>query len=256
MNVKVEDLSVGYSKNKIVLKGLNFNLVPGLTGLIGLNGSGKSTLLKTLCGILQPISGEIYLNDKNISTLKHNEIAKLASIVLTEKVQVPYMTVSELVNTGRSPHTNWAGQLNSTDFEIAEQYINLCGLNKIKGKNINEISDGEKQRCMIARTLAQETQIILLDEPTSYLDYKSKMEIMKLMKQISEEQQKIFLLSSHDLDLVFKMTNNCLLITDNRELIADSSEKILTNEELKQFLSTNKSQENIQPKKYFFKSHS
>ena len=215
--LQIKNLSVGYDKSNPILQNIAFTLEKGLIGIIGKNGVGKSTFLKTISGLTKPISGNIYINNKNIFELPIEERAKLISIVLTEKNLDPYFSVFELVLSGRSPHTGFYGLPSNKDILIAERYLNKCGIEHLRNKKINEISDGEKQKCMIARALTQETAIILLDEPTSFLDFSARYQVMELLSKIAEEEEKIILFSSHDLEIVFKATQKCLVFISKTE---------------------------------------
>ncbi len=184
-------------------------------------------MLKTIAGLLEPISGEIFFNEKRIDTISYTERAQILSIVLTEKINVPYLSVFELVSAGRSPYTGLTGKLSGHDIAITKKYIEKCGIAHLSEKLSDEISDGEKQKCMLARALAQETPVIILDEPTSYLDFKARYEIMELLKKISIEEKKIILFSSHDLEIVFKTSDRCIVFLKD-DIIQQKTSEIIS----------------------------
>lgn len=214
----VRDLSVGYSKEKIISSGINFRVSAGLTGIIGLNGSGKSTFLKTLAGIVHALSGEVCFNELSLFGSGRNQLmSKIFSVVLTEKISTPYFTVFDWVSAGRSQYTNFLGALQTEDKFKIEEAISACGITGLKDDFFNELSDGQKQKCRIARAIAQDTPVILLDEPTTYLDFKSRFEIISLLRNLSDEKNKIILFSSHDINLIFQCTDQCLLFGENSD---------------------------------------
>ncbi|MEO9893444.1 ABC transporter ATP-binding protein [Aurantibacter sp.] len=218
ITLNVKDLAVGYSSKKektIIANNINFNLYEGeFTAIIGANGIGKSTLLRTL-GTIQPsLSGEIDLNDQAIEKYNPLTLAAKISLVLTEPIAAKSMTVIELVALGRSPYTNWLGTLTETDTAIIEKSIKQVELNTLRNKKCNELSDGQLQRVMIARALAQDTAIILLDEPTTHLDLYHKVQILKLLKTIAKETKKTIVFTTHEIEMAIQMTDK-ILILDN-----------------------------------------
>lgn len=204
--ITLTDLEIGYAnkKNTIsVYKNINAQFNSGdLVGLIGDNGVGKSTLLKTITGSLAPLNGSIVLNGKNITDYDAQNISNLLSIVITEKLGGFNLTVWDVVAAGRTPYINVFGTLSPDDQRIIEQSIELMQLQNLKHKLLDELSDGQRQKVMIAKSLAQQTPIIILDEPTAFLDYNSKHHLFKVLKQLCDEQNKLIIVSSHDLDLM------------------------------------------------------
>lgn len=197
--------------------------IPGLTGIVGVNGSGKSTLLKTIAGLHAPLNGKIEYNGKRIDNSSPSEIAHIISIVLTERISAPYLTVFDLVASGRSPHTGFSGKLSDNDIGITNRYIRECGISHLAEKFSDEISDGERQKCMLARALAQETPVLLLDEPTSYLDFRARYEIMELIRKICITEGKIVIFSSHDLEIVFKSASRCVVFLNDKIIVEETS---------------------------------
>ncbi|OIV43956.1 ABC transporter ATP-binding protein [Flavobacterium johnsoniae] len=211
------NLNIGYkSKNAVVTiaQNLNLNLKSGkLISLIGANGVGKSTLLRTITGIQHPLSGNVYLNDKNISAYKPLELAQNLSLVLTEKLPPSNLSVFELVALGRQPYTNWVGTLTQTDIEKVQEAMQLTQIEHLSHKKHYEISDGQLQKVLIARALAQDTPLIILDEPTTHLDLLHKVSLFKLLKKLTQETQKCILFSTHDIDLAIQLSDEMIVMT-------------------------------------------
>lgn len=199
--LKIENLTIGFKKN--IFESINAQLCPGeITTLMGVNGVGKSCLLKTLGHLISAKSGVIKLNGLAYSDYTASEFARITSLVLTEKFQVDFLRVDELVAMGRSPYTNWSGKMSLTDHNIVRDVMIQTGIELLAGRFFSELSDGQKQKVLIARALAQKPQLLILDEPTTYLDIPSKVELLKLLRKIANENQVAILLSSHDLDLM------------------------------------------------------
>lgn len=218
--LQASNLSIGYQhsqkKKNIILQDLNLNIVEGeLVCLLGPNGVGKSTLIRTLSGIQKALAGKIYLLGDEILKLSAIEKAARVSIVLTDKVNIDYFSVYSVIALGRNPYTSWLGKLNAKDKEVIQSTIELMELTKFCNRNVNELSDGELQKVIIGRALAQESPLMLLDEPTAYLDFPTKMEIMHLLKKFTRELNKAIVISTHDFDLALQLADKiCLIHTD------------------------------------------
>ena len=226
--LKTEDLSIGY--DHCLLEHLNVQVRVGeFICLIGLNGSGKSTLLHSLCGLQKTLSGNIYIDGKNIDSLKQEAVAKYFSLVLTDSIQVDNLSVFDLVSIGRCPHTNWLGYLTQKDKRIVYQAIEQVGLASKLNTNFNSMSDGEKQRALIAKVLAQDTPIVLLDEPTAYIDVLNRIYIMQLLKNLSKQMNKSFVISTHELDLAMQVADTIWLIADNQLYVGTPEDLLLQN---------------------------
>ncbi len=221
MSFKLVNLSFGYSANKVLASAINLELHKGeLISLIGPNGVGKSTFLKTINALVPKIAGDIFLNNKNILSLKKDEIARLVSVLLTDKVQVDFMTVPELLRLGCYPK-------NLNEKEMSKELIEIrdfFGLNYLWEKYFNELSDGQKQRVLLARAAMQSLDTMILDEPTTYLDVKGKSELFKLLKRLTIEKQSAVLLSTHDLELAFEYSSKLWILGCDGKIVETTPE--------------------------------
>jgi len=212
-----KNLSIGYSKkgkSDIIQSALDLQLKAGeLVCLIGPNGSGKSTLLRTLTGLQKPLAGTTFIDGNDITGIKQNEKALLLALVLTEKVEIENTTVYNLVSLGRHPHSDWWGNITTEEDAVIREAIEMVHMEHKMDQNINELSDGERQRAMIAKALAQDTPIIMLDEPTAHLDLPNRVEIMLLLHKLAHKTQKAILLSTHELDLALQAADRIWLIS-------------------------------------------
>ncbi|WP_455106257.1 ABC transporter ATP-binding protein [Prevotella pallens] len=216
MNITLEQLSVGYKGFPPVVSNINVEIKSGeLTCLIGSNGIGKSTLLKTLTGFLPKLSGRLLLDGRDINMLSQRERAKYISIVLTYKSDVQNLSVTEMVGMGRMPYTGFWGKLNTNDQTIVAEAIEMVGIEHLKNRMIQTLSDGERQKVMIAKALAQQTPVILLDEPTSFLDFPSKVEMLQLLHRLAKETNKVVFLSTHDLELALRIADRLVELNKN-----------------------------------------
>lgn len=199
-------LTIGYG-GKVIASDLTAVLTPGtLTVLVGGNGCGKSTLLRTIAGLQTALGGEI--------TPKAS--ATTMAIVLTERINVPALSVTDTVALGRLPHTGMMGRLNETDHRLVHHAMDLCGIVPLATRSVGSISDGERQKTMIARAIAQDTPIIILDEPTAFLDFTAKIETMQLLHRLAHDEGKTVLLSTHDLEIAFQLADRLWLMNEGR----------------------------------------
>lgn len=215
--ILVSQLATGYTlrngDKKIVTKPFDAALQGGmLSCLLGRNGSGKSTLLRTLSAFQPPIGGDIVVGDTPLTEMTDAEKARTFGVVLTEKINAENLTVVELVAMGRSPFTNFWGKLEHHDKVIVEKSLALVGATALAERRVATLSDGERQKVMIAKALAQETPIILLDEPTAFLDYPGKVEIMLILRRLAREQGKTIFLSTHDLEVALQIADSIWLL--------------------------------------------
>lgn len=230
--IETFDLEIGYllkgKKKKLVNEGLQLSLKPGeVTCLLGLNGAGKSTLLRTLCGFQKPLAGSIHLQGKPLTDYSQRLFSLTVGVVLTEKTNAGGITVYELVSLGRHPYTGFFGQMKKKDHEIIRQSLEAAGISH-KAKNyVSELSDGERQKAMIAKALAQQCPLILLDEPTAFLDVTSRIETMVLLRKLAREQHKAILLSTHDLDLAIQMGDCIWLQAKGKPIISGTPEDLI-----------------------------
>lgn len=225
-------LAIGYASGKektCVAEGLDIGLQSGkLITLIGANGIGKSTLLRTLSGIQKPLSGEVLLGGKNIGAYNAMELAQNLSLVLTEKLPPSKLSVFELVALGRQPYTNWLGKLSAEDSHKIHAAMDLTETGYLSDKKHYEISDGQLQKVLIARALAQDTPLIILDEPTTHLDLLHKVSVFKLLKKLAKETHKCILFSTHDIDLAIQLSDEMIVMTENK-VTQDAPAKLIKN---------------------------
>lgn len=236
-------LVIGYrnGKNtKPVAGPLSLSLASGsMVCLCGPNGGGKSTLLKTIAGFLPPLEGTVSINGINMQQATPRTLTTLISVVLTHRPQLHATTARELVALGRAPYTGFFGRLSNSDEQMVEQAMQFTGTQQLAQRNIDTLSDGERQKLMIAKALCQDTQVILLDEPTAFLDYPSKVEIMQTLKQLAECRNKIIILSTHDLDIAFSLAPSVWLIDKEHGFTVGTLEELGTNGVLTRYF-TNK----------------
>ena len=225
MVINLSQLSVGYSLSHPVISDINLELRSGqLACLIGENGIGKSTLLKTLTGFLPKLKGSLLLGNRDIESFSQRELARQVSIVLTQKPDVQNLTIEEIIGLGRSPYTGFFGRLRAEDRKVVDDAIATMGIEKLRGRMIQTLSDGERQKVMIAKALAQETSIILLDEPTAFLDFPSKAETFQSLLRMAHERDKLILLSTHDLELAVRFADSLLEVKRGRLQAVSASE--------------------------------
>lgn len=243
--VVLNNLSIGYTQKgneKVVAQGLNAAINSGeLTCLLGCNGVGKSTLLRTLSAFQTALGGDILLNADQTSELSpltsftDKQLSRMIGIVLTEKPDVRNMTIEDLVGMGRSPYTGFWGTLTADDRQIVADAIRMVGIEPLQGRMIHTLSDGERQKVMIAKTLAQQTPIIYLDEPTAFLDYPSKVEMMQLLRRLAHEQQKTIFMSTHDVELALQLAD-CLWLMEMDLLSVGTPRQLADNGALSRFV--------------------
>lgn len=220
MNLSSENISIGYESDKIIFRDINFSADEGeMIALLGVNGIGKSTLLRTIAGLQKGIKGRVSVGDRNVESLTMRGRAKLIGIVLTEKIYIDNISVKEFISLGRSPYTNWLGNLSHEDSREIDRVISVMKIEKLQNKLFNHLSDGEKQRILIARALCQETPVIILDEPTAFLDFRAKKNILELLENICKTMNKIIIVSTHDVDASLQHCNKCWIMTEDKKFI-------------------------------------
>lgn len=236
--VSLNGVSVGYNEGtgcKTVLRGITASLESGeLVALIGCNGAGKSTLLRTLSAEQKPLAGDVEYRSGKLSGLSAAELAKEISIVLTGSV-VANMKVRELVSLGRLPYTGFLGRLSKHDRQVVEEALQLMGISEFAGRDIDSLSDGERQKCMIAKALAQDTPLMLLDEPTAFLDFHGKLHLFKTLRSIAREKGKSVLVSTHDVELAMRVADR-LWVADKGYLYTGTVEELQSRGVLQSFI--------------------
>ena len=227
--IKTQNLSIGYN-GKPLMTDINVSLNAGdIVALAGPNGAGKTTLFKTLTASIKPVSGEVFLSGKPLSEYNATERASLFSLVLTDKPDDMFLKVLDIVAAGRYPYMGLLARLKDKDREIVMQSLDTVGITELAERNFISLSDGEKQKVMIAKALAQDTPIIFMDEPAAFLDYPSKIELIHLMKRLSREQGKTILFSSHDLELLLRYSDQMWLVAPKKSLKVGSPKELVDN---------------------------
>jgi len=229
MIISTRDLSIGYARRS-VLSEINLKLKPGqLTCFMGPNGSGKTTLLRTLCGFQTPIKGHVLLGDEDIHSLSRKRQAAIYSVVLTDRIHSDYMTGRELVETGRLPHTGWHGLLREKDRELVNKALEKTGTSYLADKWLYQMSDGQRQKLMIARALCQDTPVIILDEPTAHLDLNNRVNIVNLLRDLAHDHGRTILMATHELDLALQMADHLWLAQTGKSVIEGMPEDLVLN---------------------------
>lgn len=241
-----KNIQLGYLKDgkpREVLAQLDFELFTGeMTCLLGPNGVGKSTLVKAIMGQLQPWQGSLILDGQPISSYPQESLAQKMAVVLTEPVFPGNMTVRELVALGRIPYTGWMGKLTNRDKDEVEKAIELTKIGYLNNERLSEISDGQRQKAMIARAIAQDGDLIILDEPTAHLDLVNRFEIMTLLRDIALEEKKAVLVVTHDLEIAIETADRFWLLTCGNPLLTGSPEDLILSGEINQLLPSKKIQ--------------
>lgn len=230
--LSAQHLSIGYHNKKqvdTIAKNINLAFAEGnLIALIGANGIGKSTLLRTLTGIQKPLEGEVKLNSKSITSYTAAALAQNLAVVLTETLPPSNLSVFELVALGRQPYTNWLGTLSPEDLEKVNTALKLTQIDHLAHKKHFEISDGQLQKVLIARALAQDTPLIVLDEPTTHLDLQHKVNLIRLLKKLAAETGKCILYSTHDLDLALQLSDE-IVVMAGKDILQGTPQYLIEN---------------------------
>ena len=222
-------LTVGYRGHRVV-EDISLSLPCGrLVCLLGPNGAGKSTLLRTLCGFQPPIAGTVTISGSDITTMSAAEVARLVSVVLTDRPLTPSLTAAEMVGMGRAPYTGFWGMLSDEDRRLVSEAMQTVGIAPLATRRMGRLSDGERQKVMIAKALAQHTPVIVLDEPTAFLDYPSKVAVMKTLARLAHDEGKTILMSTHDLELAAPLGDELMKIENKhiRKITADEVSRII-----------------------------
>lgn len=239
--IKTSNLSIGYKSKKnvnTIAANLNIELDKGkLVCLLGKNGIGKSTLLRTLTKVQPALSGEIFINNTNLKSLNSVDLAKSLSLVLTEHLPESNLSVYELVALGRQPYTNWVGNLSDTDLKFIDTAFEQTNTKHLINAKYYELSDGQLQKVLIARALAQNTDIIILDEPTAHLDIHHTIETLALLKKLAKDFNKTIIVSTHEVNLALQLADILWLMTPSN-FMADSTENLIENNCLEQLFDS------------------
>lgn len=231
LTIELRHLRTGYTERRrsvVISPDLSLSIRPGeIVMLMGPNGSGKSTLMHTMAGLLPPLAGEVQLGEKPLSSLTMKEVARQLSLVLTERIPAGNMDVWEVVTIGRYPYTGFRGVLSTEDKHICEEALATCRLTELRERIFDTLSDGEKQRVMIARALAQETPLILLDEPTAHLDLPSRLEVTTMLRTLAHKLGKSILISTHELDLALGWADTIWLLDRSGAITAKAPEDLI-----------------------------
>ncbi len=213
---KTEKLTVGYSGRAIV-EGIDLDFSRGeVTCVIGPNGSGKSTLIKTLAGYIEPLGGSVYIGEREYRDMSSHEMSTILTALLTERPHGELMTVREVISLGRYPYTGLSGRLGKEDSEKVDEVMELFSLTELSDKYFTRLSDGQKQRVLLAKTVCQDTGVILLDEPTSFLDIKYKLELLSLICRLAKEKEITIVMTMHELELVRKFADQIIAVKDGK----------------------------------------
>lgn len=228
--IKLNDITLAFGSRKLIEHASAHFECGRMTALLGRNGTGKSTLLRAIASLGEVQGGAIEIGGRELSELSNADLARMIAFVNTERVSVEAMTAYDLVAVGRSPYTDWSGRLRSSDHEAIERSIRIAGVEHLADRYVDTLSDGECQRVMIAKALAQDTPAILLDEPTSYLDMPNRYELCTLLGRLAHDEGKCVLFSTHELDIALTLSDNIalvdtpqLLYMPTREMIASGS---------------------------------
>jgi len=253
------DLAIGFrstgKRDTVLHSGINLQLFSDeITCLLGPNGAGKSTLLRTFSGFLPPLNGAVTIDEKELDSYSSSALAKKVSVVLTEKVELGSFQVFSVVALGRSPYTGFLGRISAHDTLIIDKALESTGISHLRNRNFDELSDGEKQKVMIAKSLAQETPVILLDEPTAFLDFPSKTETLSLLREAAWKQGKTVLLSTHDLNLALSFADKIWLMAKDKPIVTGTPEDLVLEGDFADFFNKENTRFDLASGSFVFES--
>ena len=224
--IKLNDITLSFGSRTLIVHASAHFVCGQMTALLGRNGTGKSTLLRAIASLGEVQGGAIEIGGRDLRDLSNADLARMIAFVNTERVSVEAMTAYDLVAVGRSPYTDWSGKLRSGDHEVIERSIRIAGVEHLADRYVDTLSDGECQRVMIAKALAQDTPAILLDEPTSYLDMPNRYELCTLLGRLAHEEHKCVLFSTHELDIALTLSDSIALVDTPQLLYMSTNEMI------------------------------
>lgn len=231
--IELKDLTIGYHKGNLqlkILEKLNASLHKGeMICLVGENGVGKSTLLRTISGVQQPLSGSVFINQRPLDEISSMDLARTISLVLTDRIYAGNLSVKELVALGRYPYTNWLGKLRKEDHQKIDWALEITGTQYLEDQLISELSDGQFQKTLIARALAQDSNMIILDEPTAHLDIVNKITILKLLKDLASNTDKSILMATHELELSLQVADFIWMAYSKDRMVTGTPEDLIIN---------------------------
>ncbi len=237
--LNIDQLSIGYKTGKdscVLHKDLSFGIQQGeMNCLLGPNGAGKSTLLRSVSGFQQVFGGDIQVNGVSIKEIPAVELARSIAVVLTDRIDAGNLRVFDIASMGRYPYTSFWGALTTQDMRAVTHALQVTGMLEMKNRMFTSLSDGEKQKVMIAKALAQDTPIMILDEPTAFLDFPSKIEIMRLLKKLSTDTSKSILMSTHDVELAIQSADRIFLLAQEKPFVAGIPEDLVINDHIHNF---------------------
>lgn len=233
-SLQTENLSVGYS-GRAVVENIDIEINKGeIVTLIGPNGSGKSTVLKSITKQLEIVGGEAKLNDISITKLEYKDLSKMVAVVLTDRINPELMTCREVVASGRYPYTGRFGILSHADEAIVEESMSMVNVSELAGRSFLELSDGQKQRVLLARAICQKPDILVLDEPTSFLDIKYKVELLQILRKLSSESGATIIMSLHEVELAKIISDRVMCIKNNKVCAFGKPEEIFVPDMIKE----------------------
>lgn len=222
------DLAIGYRRSAPIVQNLTLSLAAGeLVCVLGANGAGKSTLMRTLAGMQPSLAGDVKIDGVSIGRLSPSDLARKISLVLTDRIDVGMLTGRDVVALGRHPYTDWAGRLRPDDHAAVERAIHAVGAGHLAHRHVHELSDGERQKIMIARALAQDTPLMILDEPTAFLDLPHRAEVMGVLKRLAHDVGRAVLLTTHDLELAMRSADQVWLFGADRQVRVGAPEDLV-----------------------------
>lgn len=236
--LKTNNLTIGYGK-KVIAADINIEIERGkITSCIGPNGSGKSTLLKVLSGLMPEISGQVFINDKMLGDFSERDKARTIAVMMTGHNNTEFMNCQEVVSLGRYPYTGRFGVLTSEDVHFVEEAMALTGVEELRDRDFMKLSDGQKQRVLLARAICQQPEILIMDEPTTYLDISYKLELLSILRKLVDDTGLTVLMSVHDLELAKRISDNVICVSENNCIMGQTNQ-VFTDEYIMKLYNVN-----------------